>query len=520
MINTEERVYTLDGNDYTDILPSDVYFNFSAMKKFPFEEYKTWKQSDRRYNNGHGSGRGEPMPKYKIEKIIIDNQKYMTFTFYNNGRFNHKSLIITRERNKLIDNDTCKQLSQLINILSIKKEHMDYRYHRKILLQKIIHQKKNTKEETDAWTTQYNRDEWICVNCWSTKSWSVWSNELQQHVVLKQCPVCNAPRLSMEDIEKYLFENNDNEYDEKEFDIYKQRIQDIIDPLLNSEQYWIPSEFIYNKNNMKYEITHNTINNLKYTNQNNKQVYVVLGNIFTKIMPMFEWVLDKKISGMYEKLNVIISIQDYQLKPNEKYFGGVHREGYIEENVVAGAVYYFHINDDLMIGRDVFKISASLDGVCGGGDYQRVVHELNIQQGYVLVFNNNNINHALKKLCNENKNKILHRKIVVFMLVDPDKKKMVHMNVDGGKNEKDMIKENKNDINNYEDCCMLVDGYYKDLNLLDVPNVILELIVWYVVDNIKELRENRNKLRFERFLPSKSKLDLRSYGTPWIGVMN
>ena len=124
--------------DESDPLPSDIDFNFDKMKKFPSTGYATWKERGRSYNNGYGGGSGEPMPKYEMEKIIVNHIKFMTFTLYNNGQFNHRAMIITRERNKLIDNEIRLELCKLINLLGIKKESMDYRYHRKIQLTKYF----------------------------------------------------------------------------------------------------------------------------------------------------------------------------------------------------------------------------------------------------------------------------------------------------------------------------------------------------------------------------------------------
>ena len=53
-----------------DLIQSDIDYNYASMQEFPSEEYETWKASGRSYNNGHGGGRGEPMPKIHVIFIV------------------------------------------------------------------------------------------------------------------------------------------------------------------------------------------------------------------------------------------------------------------------------------------------------------------------------------------------------------------------------------------------------------------------------------------------------------------
>ena len=49
-----------DNKDYdeSDPLPSDIDLNFCKMRKFPSNEYATWKERGRSYGNGYGGGSG------------------------------------------------------------------------------------------------------------------------------------------------------------------------------------------------------------------------------------------------------------------------------------------------------------------------------------------------------------------------------------------------------------------------------------------------------------------------------
>ena len=201
----------------------------------------------------------------------------------------------------------------------------------------------------------------------------------------------------------------------------------------------------------------------------------------------------------------------------EIYNGNVHREGYPEENIVAAAVYYFDVDDNIL-GDNIFEIVADFHGVWAHRkeskcwySHSRVLHEFNIKQGYLLVFNNKNINHSLKKLENISKTIESHRKYVVFMLVDPI------LNVDDNKNysvffdchpRKDW---NGNwNINNNINCRIFIESYLNSIciqyfNNKKTPQEIKEIISKYVIDNIAKKRENRNKVRFERYHPENQK---------------
>eukprot|EP01083_Nonionella_stella_P007162 20702_1 len=519
-----EKLFETNWNDDSSTLASDDRdFHFGCMYNFPFYEYDTWKENGKNYNK-NGLGRGEPTPRYKLEKLNIFDVKYMAFTLYNNGSFNHKSLIITRQRNTLIHNDIRLRLCNIINDLSMRKDVMDYRYSRKMLAQKISRDALDVPTKDDQ--AQVKRLMWICCQCWETFSSYSWSNAHQRDEFQTVCPECGAQRTSFNNLkEKYLFENSNNEFDEKEFGLFGQRINDIIDPLMDSDRYWIPTQFIYHKESKQYQVKKRVMNqDLFDYDKLNRELYDVLGNVLSNIIPMFEYVLNMKINGVYERLNVVISIQDYQLKPQEIYHGKRHREGYKEENIVAAAVYYFDGTDDI-IGDNIFEISAAFSAVWQYDKspcpytFHGAEYELTVRTGYVLVFNNNNINHRLKQLENLSSQDTLHRKIVVFMLVDPDLKEesvisSPYAQVTGKR------RNGEYNMNDWRVCESLVDCVMRDV-LLTFPEEIKYVIVRYVVDNIVERRNKRNKVRFERFVPSNDQLlDLKKYKTPWIGIAN
>ena len=72
-----------------------------------------------------------------------------------------------------------------------------------------------------------------------------------------------------------------------------------------------------------------------------------------------------------------------------------------------------------------------------------------------MVFNNDNINHSLSKLENISKDKDLDRKIIVFMLVNPQNTNYEHVEADNN-----VKKERKNDIN------IDADGYDVKVNII------------------------------------------------------
>ena len=142
---------------------------------------------------------------------------------------------------------------------------------------------------------------------------------------------------------------------------------------------------------------------------------------------------------------------------------------------------------------------------------------------------------------NISKDKDLHRKIIVFMLVNPNPDELGGNEGDeffsyGGDDKKLVISDkgnkNKNDINSADLIGLLIHGYYKDcdddgdgiLNVYWLPIEINTIIVGYMIESIAQLREKRNELRLKRFLPSKTRRRngkrLASYELPWRSVTN
>eukprot|EP01084_Bolivina_argentea_P015385 28784_1 len=190
---------------------------------------------------------------------------------------------------------------------------------------------------------------------------------------------------------------------------WKVRIQNLLDPLLRSDQWWIPAVFyIDNDYNVCIISDIHNLSRLRY-----RRLYLIIEQIFSLMIPMFEWILgDIKLNN--ETIQVIISMQNYELQPDTTYNGQIHREGYkSNEEIEAVGIYYFDKLDDCFI-KDEFEFNMVGTGVCAESEYH--YHSIYIKKGNCLVFNNKECNHRLKELINGSKTEIAHRSIMNFML--------------------------------------------------------------------------------------------------------
>jgi len=134
---------------------------------------------------------------------------------------------------------------------------------------------------------------------------------------------------------------------------------------------------------------------------------------------MFETICQTKLTN--KDLRVIVKAQDYQIKNNDEYIGGLHKDGLFEK-IQAIGIYYYQIDNGLS-GGDL-----QLSGVykCIDTDYQTggtMIRDCNVKvsEGMGIVFNNERLYHkvkSLKKTSNDDTNTTLHRKIISFFLMD------------------------------------------------------------------------------------------------------
>ena len=147
-----------------------------------------------------------------------------------------------------------------------------------------------------------------------------------------------------------------------------------------------------------------------------------------------------------QRLQVITKIVDYELKPGQTYEGVWHVEGMSHEEIVATAIYFIHRDDDIKGGDILFKRSFFKDEA-KDIKYRRVAQwrygpqERMIEDGLtplgtvetlekrLLVFPNSHV-HKVSKIenCNapsvdtNDTDSVQKRRIIVFFLVNPDKR--------------------------------------------------------------------------------------------------
>eukprot|EP01084_Bolivina_argentea_P204388 349051_1 len=207
---------------------------------------------------------------------------------------------------------------------------------------------------------------------------------------------------------------------------FKYRIQNLIDPLLSTNKFWIPSIFqIDNNYNVCIKSDINNLSRIQYP-----KLYFIISKIFSLMIPMFEWILGN-ICLKNKIIQVIVDMQNYQIKPGEIFIGNLHREGYeIGEGIEAAGIYYFDKSD--CFEDDLFEINIDSYMICAGSE--KFSKTINIKKDYCMVFNNEFLNHRLSKLVNGSKNKIGTRKILNFFLPKYTIKdsKDINVNVDDG----------------------------------------------------------------------------------------
>lgn len=203
-----------------------------------------------------------------------------------------------------------------------------------------------------------------------------------------------------------------------------------------SRYQWLPAECRIDRESNDGKICTkflSYINNLYKSDH--KELYQIIENIFAEYVPYFEEVLKRKLP---EKCQVIVKLANIILtEKNPIYTGGSwHVEGMPYEHICASGIYYYEneniensylefrraINDD--------KIDYTQDdamgvewhyGIKNGDNLNEELGCVKTKQGRSLIFPNY-LQHKvssfhLKKGCKEGK-----RKILVFFLVDPDKR--------------------------------------------------------------------------------------------------
>ena len=187
--------------------------------------------------------------------------------------------------------------------------------------------------------------------------------------------------------------------------------QYIIDPLLNTNKYMIPTLLYVDKSKRTCEIL-SEINNCPRLY--NAYFYDLIEKIFYKFVPTIEYMLnlndlDKQI------IQVIISCHIEMLKPNTNYVGNLHPQCCIDgESIQIGCIYYFDksqclIDDILQMVSETRDIFQYPDSKC----YD--TFNLNINKNDCVVFNNSLINHKVHKLSNTS-NELGYRGVMTFWL--------------------------------------------------------------------------------------------------------
>ncbi len=199
------------------------------------------------------------------------------------------------------------------------------------------------------------------------------------------------------------------------------RIHDIVDPNLNClDNSWIATEFLHN--NGKVQIN-GEINNLN--SSLHPDLYKDIEAIFQEMFPLMREVRDLDVYlSKYNKLNVIVKLQSYQIKSNETYEGQFHQEGFKREGIFMIGIYYYHISPNLKGGNLELKYvkQKKFNEEQGCLNYVMEKKQFQLQEGDVAVFLNRRCEHRIDRLETHlpKPEQIYERKILVFFIADPN----------------------------------------------------------------------------------------------------
>eukprot|EP00092_Neocalanus_flemingeri_P014803 GFUD01015977.1.p1 GENE.GFUD01015977.1~~GFUD01015977.1.p1 ORF type:complete len:527 (+),score=118.15 GFUD01015977.1:171-1751(+) len=238
--------------------------------------------------------------------------------------------------------------------------------------------------------------------------------------------------------------------EEDAFDFWGRKYED-------SKFQWMPTPFkITNERKCKIQ---------EYINNLDKDlfpdVYQDLEALFEVFLPYFEEVwsyanavefftgddddvsdsemeLEKKpVSFTGKELQIIVKIVEYSLQPDQSYEGVWHAEGMSHENIVMTGIYFLDRNANIEGGDLRFKrafTAGERSKMYGEVPQSRpaVINDFAsegfiplghfpTEEGYLLVFPNCHI-HKIAKMVNSHQKEAASRRIVVFFVVNPDKK--------------------------------------------------------------------------------------------------
>eukprot|EP01084_Bolivina_argentea_P031773 58795_1 len=415
--------------------------------------------------------------------IYLHNEEGILKYEFKTRRSTDRMLLVNY--NKLIDDTFSNEF--LNNIKTLQQDSYDYRYP----IESLILQSK-LNDPSSGWYCDYDE-------CWYYNQRSMikggWAMRIMGNSSNSDtCEKCDKTRRkdNVEELniiaKPYESIKTLVKYNNVQYLKWKIRIQDVIDPLLNNEQnmgHWIPSMFCIDGNyRVKIKSNIHNLSRVKYF-----KLYYFIAKIFEKMIPMFEWILgDIKMNNL-DSLEVIVGIQDYQLYPEQIYYGALHREGYTSEEIEGVGVYYFDKSD--FIEDDIFMINRTVNGSCGSvSEYDE---DIVIKNQCCLVFNNKNLNHKLKILKNGSKSEYATRKILTFFL--PEYR---------NNNEISVLNERI-----YE---FIVVNWIKLNNIGLFESSLVDLIISYLFNVMKQiairdgLRKNRIKPNYEQ--------------KRWVGAMN
>ncbi|CAF1536257.1 unnamed protein product [Didymodactylos carnosus] len=210
----------------------------------------------------------------------------------------------------------------------------------------------------------------------------------------------------------------------RDFHAHPSPVEDIIDPdlliyrpqtadaereeemSLRDQYQWIPSDFRVNRNEVHIEtpICHLPMNE-KYEN-----TYRNIEIIFEKLVPMFRKIMSFNENGD-TRLQVVVKVQSYNIKPGMKYSGRWHTEGRTE-NIQAVGVYYLYIDDELEGGALKFRPAVSPKPY-----YVKEANRYLMPETDTAVVFSNDIPHRFCSIRNTTSN-LLRRTFLNFFIVD------------------------------------------------------------------------------------------------------